>query len=157
MEKDQIPKDDSRRKLRSGNVKETKVRKRKKSPHHRERPPASSLARSPKSMAHVMGPRELFFLSIPLLALLVLLILVVDLVVVVVLLQFLQSNFLRNFFEENIGCTHVCCCCCFLVSTHVLMPCVGLWVSFPGIVWERWLEKESALAILSNGYRARTA
>jgi hypothetical protein len=41
-----------------------------------------------------------------------------------------------------------------LVSTHVLMPCVGLWVSFPGFVWERWLEKESALAILSNGYRA---
>jgi hypothetical protein len=44
-----------------------------------------------------------------------------------------------------------------LISTHVLMPCVGLWVSFPGFVWERWLEEESALAILSNGYRARTA
>ncbi len=39
MEKDQIPKDDSCRKLRSGNVKETKVRKRKKSPHDRQRPP----------------------------------------------------------------------------------------------------------------------
>lgn len=103
-------------------------------------------------MAHVMGPRELFFLSIPLLAFLVLVLLVV-----VVLLQFLPSSFLRIFFEENIGCTHVGCCCCFLVSTHVLMPCVGLWVSFPGFVWERWLEKESALAILSNGYRARTA
>ncbi len=138
----------SSRKLRSGNVKEIKVRKGKKSPTTESGP--RKLARSPTLLAHVMGPRELFFLSIPLLMLLLLL----HFLVVVALLQFLQRNFLRFFFEEIIGCTHVGCCCCFLVSTHVLMPCVGLWVSFPGFVWERWLEKESALAILSNGYRA---